>query len=150
MENASKALIIAGAILIALLIISLGISMFNTMSDSAKKMANLDKEEIQAFNSKLTPYTGENISGSQVNSLIQYVISVNNTAISNDDSVKIIAITYPAASGGNNTISVVNGKITYSDTAASRKVKTGSSNYYKVIEEYDNDTGLINKITVEE
>ena len=70
MENASKALIIAGAILIALLIISLGIFTFNKMSDSAKKIANLDKEEIQAFNSKLTPYTGENISGSQVNSLI--------------------------------------------------------------------------------
>ena len=150
MENASKALIIAGAILIALLIISLGIFTFNKMSDSAKKIANLDKEEIQAFNSKLTPYTGENISGSQVNSLIQYVISVNNTAVSTEDTIKIITITYPAASGGKNTISVTNGRVTYSNASASRKVKTGGSNYYKVKEEYSNDTGLINKITVEE
>ncbi len=37
MENASKALIMAGAILIAIMIISLGILVFSRMSSSAKK-----------------------------------------------------------------------------------------------------------------
>lgn len=43
MENASKALIIAGAILISILLISLGIIMFNSSagtSDQSKQVAN--------------------------------------------------------------------------------------------------------------
>ena len=36
MENASKALIMAGSILIAILIISLGIVIFNRFGDNAK------------------------------------------------------------------------------------------------------------------
>ena len=56
MENASKALIIAGAILVSILIVSLGVLIFNNFSESAKDMANMDKEEIAAFNSKITPY----------------------------------------------------------------------------------------------
>ena len=51
MENASKALIIAGAILLSILLISLGILVYNnakgTVSDS-----NLDYEEAQKFNTK--------------------------------------------------------------------------------------------------
>ena len=58
MENASKALIMAGAILIAILIISLGVYVFNNMSSTAKNSANMDKQEISNFNSKITPYLG--------------------------------------------------------------------------------------------
>ena len=71
MENASKALIIAGAILISIMIVSLGVLIFNKMGNSAKEAANMDEQEIANFNSKLTPYIGQNISGSQVNALIQ-------------------------------------------------------------------------------
>ena len=152
MENASKALIMAGAILIALLIISLSVYLFNNMGDSAKKMANMDKQEIEAFNSKITPYLGESVSGSKVNSLIQYVISVDNSAVSSDDVFKSIAITYPPASGGGeNKISVdtTNKKVTYSQATASRKVKTGGSSYYKVTATYSDDTGLISEIKVQ-
>lgn len=51
MENASKALIIAGAILISILLISLGIIMFNSSkgtTDQAEQTANAMQEGAQA------------------------------------------------------------------------------------------------------
>ena len=79
MENASKALLIAGAILLVILIISLGLVVYNQAKESVGS-ANLNQQEIEAFNSKFTAYEGNGISGSQVNQLIQTVISSNQAA----------------------------------------------------------------------
>ena len=92
MENASKALIMAGSILIAIIIISLGIMIFNNMSNSVKNESNLDKQQISAFNSKITPYIGESISGSQVNTLIQLVRTINKKADNENNSTRKIKI----------------------------------------------------------
>ncbi len=77
MENASKALIIAGAILLSILIISLGIMVYNnakgTVSDS-----NLDAESAQTFNTKFTQYGGTQ-RGTALNSLIDAAIANNAT-----------------------------------------------------------------------
>ena len=43
MENASKALIIAGAILLAILLISLGIMIFNQAQDTVNKTYRYDE-----------------------------------------------------------------------------------------------------------
>ena len=50
MENASKALIMAGAILVAILIVSLGVLIFNNFSKSVKDSANMDEQAIANFN----------------------------------------------------------------------------------------------------
>ena len=148
MENASKALIIAGAILISILIISLGVLIFNKMEHSAKQAANMDEQEIANFNSKITPYVGDNISGSQVNALIQLVISIDNSAISSGDLSKAVSITYKSTNNKTNTISV-NASKQLKDSVgdATRKVNTGAGKYYKVKAAYG-DNGLINSITV--
>lgn len=146
MENASKALIIAGSILIAIMIVSLGVVIFNNMENTAKNAANMDKQEIENFNSKLTPYIGQNISGSQVNALIQLVISIDNSAVNSSDTKKIVSIEYPLEAGGKNTISVSGNSVNGLNSA--KRVKTGSGVYYKVSSEYGDD-GLIKKITVE-
>lgn len=148
MENASKALIIAGAILISILIISLGVLIFNKMGHSAKQAANMDEQEIASFNSKITPYVGDNISGSQVNALIQLVISIDNSAISSGDLSKTVSITYKSTNNKTNTISV-NASKQLKDSVgdATRKVNTGAGIYYKVKAAYG-DNGLINSITV--
>ena len=144
MENASKALIMAGAILIAILIISLSVYIFNNMSTSAKDSANMDKQEISNFNSKITPYLGENVTGTQVNSLIQLVISIDNAAVSSNGNInKKIEITFPG--GGRIT---VNGT-TVVGIDGPKRVETGPDKIYIVKETYDNSTGLINKITVD-
>ena len=78
MENASKALIIAGAILLAILIISLGILIFS--------QAQVDEQEIMAFNNKFVNYIGNNKTGSEVNALAQAVLSNNQSASDNGES----------------------------------------------------------------
>ena len=88
MENASKALIIAGAILLAIVIISLGLIVVNN-TRSTMDQANMSEQEIQTFNAKFTPYEGTNISGSRAKTLIQTIIASNQ---SNPD--KIVKVTY--------------------------------------------------------
>ena len=140
MENASKALLIAGAILVSILIVSLGVLIFNRMGGSAKEAANMDEQEVANFNSKITPYVGKNISGSQVNALIQLVISLDNSAKSSGDATKAVSITYPLEAGGTNTISFSGGNV--SGINGVKRVKTGSGIYYTVTATYG-DNGLI-------
>ena len=128
MDNASKALIIAGAILISIMIVSLGVLIFNKMGNSAKEAANMDEQEIANFNSKLTPYIGQNISGSQVNALIQLVISIDNSAVNSGDTTKSVEIQYPI-SGETNTIKITNGSISGADKV--KRVETGVGQFYK-------------------
>lgn len=92
MENASKALIIAGSILIAIMIISLGIYIFKQYSSFAKENADLSEQEISAFNSKITAYLGEGISGSQVNALLQYCLANNMSAQQSEETYKCITV----------------------------------------------------------
>ena len=73
MENASKALIIAGAILLAILLISLGIMIFNQAQDTVNN-SGMTQAEITAFNNKFLKYEGEQ-KASVVKSLINEAIS---------------------------------------------------------------------------
>ena len=98
MENASKALIMAGSILISIIIISLGIMVFKNMSNSVNKEASLTKQQIVAFNSKISPYLGESVSGSQVNALMQLVRTMNAKADNEGDTTKKITV------NGNETV----------------------------------------------
>ena len=142
MENASKALIIAGAILVSILIVSLGVMIFNNMSGTARKMANMDEQEIAAFNSKITPYLGETVAGSQVNALIQYVISNDIACVQSGETHKAIKIVFPGNTSG---ITVNDSGINYG--SGTKRVETGANKYYKVNGTNDSN-GLITDITV--
>ena len=133
MENASKALIIAGSILIAIMIISLGIVIFNRFGNSAKKMANMDKQEIAAFNSKITPYVGNHVSGTQVNTLLQYCLSVNMSAKQSGNTYQAISV------DGATTLD--------KDSTSYTRVTTGSNVSYTVDATQD-DNGLMTKIKI--
>ena len=85
MENASKALIIAGAILLSILIITLGILIFQQAQDTINSVDMSDAEKT-AFNNKFLPYEGENVRGSQVNALAQAVLTNNQSAKENGES----------------------------------------------------------------
>lgn len=133
MENASKALIIAGSILIAIMIISLGIVIFNRFGNSAKKMANMDKQEIAAFNSKITPYVGNHVSGTQVNTLLQYCLSVNMSAKQSGNTYQAISV------DGETTLD--------KDSTSYTRVTTGSNVSYTVDATQDSN-GLMTTITI--
>ena len=145
MENASKALVMAGAILIALIIISLALVMYNKWKIVVIKNANLDAEEIQAFNSTFTPYIGKHVSGSDVNALIQKVVATNLSSKNSGDDVKRVKITFPNATG--TTTVDTDGK--YNPDNA-RKVKTGGTFYEVEITKYEKvgKGEIISEITV--
>lgn len=85
MENASKALIIAGAILLSVLLISLGILVFQnakgTISDT-----NLDSEVAQTFNNKISQYCGKKKNANDMNGLVAAISSSNGAQKGKSDT----------------------------------------------------------------
>lgn len=88
MENASKALIIAGAILISILIISLGVLVYNQASSTVSK-ANLNSQEAQAHNTAFENYFGTDVTASEAKNLLSEVRTNNLTASRNQESSTI-------------------------------------------------------------
>ena len=141
MENASKALIIAGAILLAILIIGLGIFIYrqaaNTVSDTG-----MDQLAIQQFNAQFTQYDSKTVSGGSARALYDTVVNNNNT----DTEKRFVSLNLKTADGTKN--------IVLADTDASKvdesKSDIKASAKYKVKIEPDTKTGLTNKITITE
>lgn len=139
MENASKALIMAGAVLLALLIISLGVMIYNNYSKTVAENSDLSDQEITSLNSKILPYIGDNISGSKVNALITVVYAMNRNF--EGDKIVMNWTDEDGKSGG------INAQGDYlSGNTNTKKVKTGK--YYKVEIDSYSSAGLINKITI--
>lgn len=88
MENASKALIIAGAILLAILIISLGIIIYQQAAGVAQD-TNMDQLTINNFNAQWTNYEGNRVSGAQVNALLAAALANNTSEESADRKVTV-------------------------------------------------------------
>lgn len=76
MENASKALIIAGAILISILLISVGIIIMNAINDPVSRTSETAASQaVQIFNSQFTGYAG---SGVDYNTTKQCITAVRS------------------------------------------------------------------------
>ena len=123
MENASKALIIAGAILLSILIISLGIMVYNNAKETVGS-TSLNSQEIQTFNSQWEAYVGTNETAAEVNSMISAVIA-SNAAETN--------------SGTNRTVTI-------NSSTPTSTVTLSSSKTYTISAEYDSETGLITNL----
>lgn len=79
MENASKALLIAGAILLAILIIAIGMFIFTSAQSQVNDaLTDMSSQQIEAFNSNFNSYENVQV-GSQVKSLIGRLIANGNT-----------------------------------------------------------------------
>ena len=82
MENASKALIIAGAILLAILIIGLGVFIYNQASNTVSD-TGMDQIAVRQFNAQFEPYIMNNASGSTAMALYDTVQTYNATTTNN-------------------------------------------------------------------
>ena len=143
MENASKALIIAGAILLAILIISLGIVIYNQASGVVNSNSMSDVE-ITQFNSKFTQYQGKQ-SGNNVRTLIQDVISNN---VTQDDASRQIQVYY---TGGSTTNKLILDKTSASVAQDDMDAITTAGTYTVKIEygaSGSANAGLVTKITI--
>ena len=78
MDNASKALVMVGAILIAVMLISLGVFLFTYARDNAESTTKMmDATMVSSFNEQFLSFCGTNIKGSSVVSLISKVKASN-------------------------------------------------------------------------
>lgn len=92
MENASKALIIAGAILISILLIGVGMLLYNSATGTMDEaVSQMSRNEKTMFNSQFTQYEGS-ISGSNVKALLQ-IVGENNAEHPAAGEPKHVALT---------------------------------------------------------
>jgi hypothetical protein len=158
MENASKALIIAGAILLSILIIALGIYVFN-IAKSAVNTDQLSSVEKDTFNKTFTMYEGEQI-GSDVKALLSNVIS--NIGTNKDSDERLPDIQYvdtgkgPSFKVGTQTFGGNNGSWKIISNVSNSKMNEisalrsgiASSHYYTVDFTMDDQTGLVSLIKI--
>jgi len=95
MENATKALLIAAAILVAIIIISIGIAVVNKGQEAVGD-ADLTEAEVNAFNMKFKNYEGTNKTAADVNALLSAVVTHNQTAATTGEPVVTLS-----GAGGN-------------------------------------------------
>lgn len=131
MDNASKALIMAGAVLISIALVGVGVYIFsstNTMIGGANQQ--LDDAAAQMTNSTLGQYAGTKVRGSTVKQLFEKArISNINKTLPVDITVKL---------GGSDV------------TASLSTADVTDTKYYKVVITDENSDGYYDLVTVTE
>ena len=135
MENATKALLIAAAVLIAIIIISLGVYVV-TLAQNQMKGAEtgLNEVEIQSFNATYKSYEGTSVSGTKVKALVESVYNHNLTETEESRKIQLIK------SGGEVLMAI--------DATTKPVIKTGKR--YEVTCVPEKKSGLITKIQIDE
>lgn len=132
MENATKALLIAAAVLIVIIIISLGVYVVGMGNDQMQQGEQaLSDLEVNSFNNTYENYEGTSVAGSRVNSLLKTVF--NHNLMESDDTRKI----------------TVDGDVSLS-ADAEQQVTVGTGKRYSVVCNKDKNSGLITSITITE
>lgn len=137
-----KGMMEIGAILVLIVIMSMGIAVYNTAS---VKRVQVDSTaiamEMQSFNSQFSPYSGTGLTGSQVKSLMSAIISSNAT----NDNHQISVVTSTSTGLPSNAL-FTNGTSEASDISSiSQGLSTGKK--YTVELNYDND-GFVDEIVI--
>lgn len=143
MENATKALLIAGAVAVTLLILSLGMYFYNSATDGID-LSKLSQAQKDEFNRSWQMYEGAAISGSQVNNLIQQVIN-SNTKEHKENTGKVIDLTVSKGQIDTTFTGVNKDGTIKGGTGISSKIKTGLT--YNV-EVNIGTEGLVDTITI--
>lgn len=141
MENASKALIIAGAILLAILIIGLGMFVYQQAS-GAMDGIGMDTEKVTAYNSKFTQYEGT-ISGSEAKALYSVIREHNNGHV--DDTTLQVVLTIDK--GDLDPSTNFTASATDKATMDANTLKNGAT--YNVTFQTDGNSGYITKCNIE-
>jgi len=106
MENASKALLMAAGVLIALIILSIGVYLYSIFSNNAQEIASqLEEDRLNQFNSQFTSYIGKD------DLTIYDIIDIANLAKANNEKYELDSISennyYVSVTGkinGNNSL----------------------------------------------
>lgn len=138
MENATKALLIAAAVLVAILIISLGLVVYNMAAETVNNSANLSQQEMQTFNEQFTQYQGDNVRGSNVNALLKTALNNNIAKTQESKTAMKVVVTLDGST-------ILAGE---SGTETSLSARADASKMYKVVVNQDGEGGLVHTITI--
>lgn len=116
MENASKALLMAGGVLIAIIIISLLVKTYGNIGKFQKQQLSAEEaEQIEEFNKNYTKYQGQYIYGTEVITVINRVLKEKEKS---GEEIKVY-ITFGEAYTYN-VVTYVNGKKTTKERTVSK------------------------------
>lgn len=91
MENATKALLIAAAVLIAIVLIAMGIKLLSSTQGAMNQSGEVSSDlEASIFNAKFEAYEGKAVKGSQVKQLARKVIQNNEANIINKSATDVL------------------------------------------------------------
>ncbi|MBR3249652.1 MAG: hypothetical protein IKF83_03015 [Clostridia bacterium] len=127
MENATKALLIAAAILIAIVLVSIGVFVLRQGQDAIGSV-NMSESEILAFNSKFDTYAGTQ-RGSSIKAMASRIWIANKELGDNADVVKLNVDGHQVTEGSDPDVV--------------------TTKYYNVTITKSPSTGLITEINVE-
>ena len=168
MENASKALIIAGAILLSILIIAIGMYIYTSSHNSISEAGSqISEQEKTSFNQQWNTYEGAQ-GGNNVKALLQKLIANCNT--NREEQQRLVGINCVPTSGGTdytlsinvstqdaNNFAFAATTAAYNDVSPSDAVKvlTGIRNLvearhtYNITISYSPETSLVNLIDID-
>lgn len=150
MENASKALIIAGAILLSILIIGLGMFIYQQAA-GAMKDTGLSDQEIQAFNQKFQQYEGTQ-KGTQVQALCE-LVKTHNLSKTDDISQQVMIQWDTEVDATGDSSSVLSDSVDTDDTVAAAteaKAKIRAAYTYNITFTNDKSSGKIYQIGIKQ
>ncbi len=132
MENSSKALLIAGGVLIAVLILSLFVYLYVTMHNFSNEYnSNIDSQKLQAFNAQFEVYNGRTDLTAQ--DIITVVNMVNECNSKNSDGDEITVI-IPEYNTSTNRFNFMRDNIAkYTCDSIEYNEQTGKVNYIHFI-----------------
>lgn len=130
MENASKALIIAGSVLIALLVISLLVVFYNNIKNLMEAEHTQDiTEQIAEYNKKYDVYYRNNLYGSEILSICNKVYDYNKREVEEEGYSKLdIQVTFNKQIIAYNSEIIIDTKQTYNSDTLKQKVEYLESN----------------------
>ena len=152
MENASKALIIAGAILLSILIIAVGMFIFTSSQTTIQEGATqISTQERNAYNQQFIQYEKKQ-GGANVGQLIQILIANCNSNAEEKDKLPDLALEYKEDKAGfvisyNGSGSGDGGTNVSGFSKAKSKLEARHS--YYVTSEYNPKTSLVDLVVVE-
>lgn len=143
MENATKALLMAGGILIAILTISIIVSLFNQGGNVSRSYSKAsDMEAVTKFNANFTKYIGKQLT-------IHEVVTISSYAKNNNVTIKGIKVI-------DDTTGKIKTDMIKTDVGRIQPGQDGNGQYttqpaYQITinaSDYDNETGRIKSITI--
>ena len=139
MENASKALIIAGAILISIVLVTVGVIVVQSLNPD-EALSQMDQQQIDSFNSKFVSVAGSNVRGTVVKTMISNAITSNGN---NEDSKQIYVVL-----DGSSSITGVNTDGNNDSATLSKFSNAINVNHRYTVELGYANNGIVNKITI--